>query len=109
MDVNSGCTPELSRECLKNTDLVADLCDDVDMPWHEPELPKIDIPNSYKNSAEYLRELVWQGYQNKGMNQWPQEKQDVYKSRVEEELYVIEKKDFCDYFHGYHFNPASLP
>ena len=85
-------------ECIKNTDLVADLCDDVDMPWHEPELPKIDIPNTYKDSAEYLRELVWQGYQNKGMDQWPQEKQDIYKTRIEEELYVIEKKDFCDYF-----------
>ena len=85
-------------ECLKNTDLVADLCDDVDMPWNEPELPKIDIPNKYKDSAEYLRELVWQGYKNKGMNRWPQEKQNIYKSRIEEELYVIEKKDFCDYF-----------
>ena len=85
-------------ECLKNTDLVADLCEDVDMPWHEPELPKIDIPDKYSNSAEYLRELTWKGYSNRGMDKWPQEKQDIYKKRIEEELYVIEKKDFCDYF-----------
>lgn len=85
-------------ECLKNTDLVADLCEDVDMPWHEPELPKIDIPNKYANSAEYLRELTWEGYVRRGMDKWPQEKQEVYKKRIEEELYVIEKKDFCDYF-----------
>ena len=85
-------------ECLKNTDLVADLCEDVDMPWHEPELPKIDIPEKYSNSAEYLRELTWQGYIRKGMDKWPQEKQELYKQRIEEELYVIEKKDFCDYF-----------
>ena len=85
-------------ECLKNTDLVADLCEDVDMPWNEPELPKIDIPSKYNDSAEYLRELVWQGYKNKGMDEWSQEKQDIYKARIEEELYVIEKKDFCDYF-----------
>ena len=85
-------------ECLKNTDLVADLCDDVDMPWHEPELPKIDIPNKYNNSAEYLRELTWEGYARKGMNKWPQEKQELYRQRIEEELYVIEQKDFCDYF-----------
>jgi hypothetical protein len=38
--------------------------------------------------------LVWQGYKNKGMGKWPQDKQDVYKTRIEEELYVIEKKDF---------------
>lgn len=85
-------------ECLNNTDLVADLCEDVDMPWHEPELPKIDIPNKYANSAEYLRELTWQGYVRRGMDKWPQEKQEMYKKRIEEELYVIEKKDFCDYF-----------
>ena len=85
-------------ECLKNTDLVADLCEDVDMPWHEPELPKIDIPEKYSNSAEYLRELTWQGYIRRGMDKWPQEKQELYKQRIEDELYVIEKKDFCDYF-----------
>lgn len=85
-------------ECLKNTDLVADLCENIDMPWHEPELPKIEIPDKYSNSAEYLRELTWQGYSNRGMDKWAQEKQDIYKKRIEEELYVIEKKDFCDYF-----------
>ena len=85
-------------ECLKNTDLVADLCDDVDMPWHEPELPKIDIPSKYSNSAEYLRELTWEGYSRRGMDKWPEKKQEIYKTRIEEELYVIEKKDFCDYF-----------
>lgn len=84
--------------CLKNTDLVADLCDDVDMPWNEPELPKIEIPAKYANSAEYLRELTWKGYARRGMDKWPLEKQAIYKQRVEEELYVIEQKDFCDYF-----------
>lgn len=85
-------------ECLKNTDFVADLCEDVDMPWHEPELPKIDIPDKYSSSAEYLRELTWDGYCKRGMDKWSQEKQDTYKTRIEEELDVIEKKDFCDYF-----------
>lgn len=85
-------------ECLKNTDVVADLCEDVQMPWHEPELPKIDIPYGYTDSAEYLRELVWQGYKRRGMDKWDEIKQHIYKQRIEEELYVIEKKDFCDYF-----------
>lgn len=85
-------------ECLKNTDVVADLCEDVDMPWHEPELPHIEIPDKYSSSAEYLRELTWDGYYKKGMDKWSQEKQEIYKNRIEEELYVIEKKDFCDYF-----------
>lgn len=89
---------EAACECIKNTDVVADLCEDIDMPWHEPELPKIDIPEKYSSSAEYLRELTWIGYANKGMDKWPVEKQEIYKQRIEEELYVIEQKDFCDYF-----------
>lgn len=85
-------------ECLRNTDVVADLCDSVNMPWHDPELPKIDIPAKYSNSAEYLRDLVWQGYARRGMDKWPTEQQTIYKKRIEEELYVIETKNFCDYF-----------
>ena len=85
-------------ECLNNTDLVADLCENVNMPWHEPELPKIEIPDNYVNSADYLRDLTWQGYKRRGMDKWSAEKQELYKKRIEEELYVIEKKDFCDYF-----------
>ena len=89
---------EAVDQCLKNTDLVADLCEDVQMPWHEPELPKIDIPEKYHDSSEYLRDLTWQGYKRRGMDKWPEEKQKIYKQRIEDELYVIEKKDFCDYF-----------
>lgn len=85
-------------ECLKNTDLVADLCDEIDMPWHEPELPKIDIPEEYGDSKEYLRSLVWKGYTKRGIDKFDSEKQRLYKKRIEDELYVIEKKDFCDYF-----------
>ena len=89
---------EATNQCIKNTDMVADLCEDVQMPWHEPELPKIEIPKQYSSSSEYLRDLVWQGYERRGMTKWDSEKQEQYKKRIEEELYVIEKKDFCDYF-----------
>ena len=89
---------EIVDVCIKNTDMVADLCEDVQMPWHDPELPKIDIPSQYNNSAEYLRDLTWQGYKRRGMDKWSEKKQNQYKQRIEEELYVIEKKDFCDYF-----------
>lgn len=96
LDKQIGC--DAVCECLRNTDFVANLCEDIDMPWHEPELPKIDIPDKYSSSAEYLRELTWDGYCKRGMDKWPQEKQDTYKTRIEKELDVIEKKDFCDYF-----------
>lgn len=86
------------ERCLRNTDEVADLCEAVTMPWHEPELPKIQIPPQYASSAAYLRDLVKQGFARRGCDKFDAEKQRIYKQRVKEELEVIEKKDFCDYF-----------
>lgn len=84
--------------CINNTDEVADLCDYVDMPWHEPELPKIEIPPQYSNSAAYLKDLVKEGWKKRGIDKFDVEKQKIYRKRVDDELFVIEKKDFCDYF-----------
>lgn len=84
--------------CINNTDEVADLCDYVDMPWHEPELPKIEIPPQYSNSAAYLKDLVKEGGKKRGIDKFDVEKQKIYRKRVDDELFVIEKKDFCDYF-----------
>lgn len=89
---------EAAEWCINNTDEVADLCDDVDMPWHEPELPKIEIPPQYFNSAAYLKDLVEEGWKKRGIDKFDAEKQKIYRKRVDDELFVIEKKDFCDYF-----------
>lgn len=84
--------------CINNTDEVADLCDYVDMPWHEPELPKIKIPPQYANSVAYLKALVQEGWKKRRIDRFDAEKQKIYRKRVDDELFVIEKKDFCDYF-----------
>lgn len=84
--------------CINNTNEIADLCDYVDMPWHEPELPKIEIPPQYSNSAAYLKDLVKEGWKKRGIDKFDVEKQNIYRKRVDDELFVIEKKDFCDYF-----------
>lgn len=84
--------------CINNTDEVADLCDYVDMPWHEPELPKIEIPPQYSNSIAYLKDFVKEGWKKRGIDKFDVKKQKIYRKRVDDELFVIEKKDFCDYF-----------
>lgn len=89
---------DAASRCLQTTDEVADLCDVISMPWHEPELPKIQIPQPYASSAAYLRFLVKQGFVRRGCYKFDYEKQRIYKQRIKEELEVIEKKDFCDYF-----------
>lgn len=90
--------PDAASRCLQTTDEVADLCEVISMPWHEPELPKIQIPPQYASSAAYLRDLVKQGFARRGCDKFDAEKQRIYKQRIKEELEVIEKKDFCDYF-----------
>lgn len=89
---------DAASRCLQTTDEVADLCDVISMPWHEPELPKIQIPQQYASSAAYLRALVKKGFVRRGCDKFDAEKQRIYKQRIKEELEVIEKKDFCDYF-----------
>lgn len=89
---------DAASRCLQTTDEVADLCDVISMPWHEPELPKIQIPQQYASSAAYLRALVKKGFVRRGCDKFDAEKQRIYKQRIKEELDVIEKKDFCDYF-----------
>lgn len=89
---------EAAEWCIKNTDEIADLCDYVDMPWHDPELPKIKIPPQYANSAAYLKALVQEGWKKRRIDRFDAEKQKIYRKRVDDELFVIEKKDFCDYF-----------
>ena len=96
LDKQIGSDP--ASRCLQTTDEVADLCDVISMPWHEPELPKIQIPQQYASSAAYLRALVKQGFVRRGCDKFDAEKQRIYKQRIKEELEVIEKKDFCDYF-----------
>lgn len=96
LDVQIG--PDKASQCIQTTDEVADLCEVVSMPWHDPELPKIQIPPQYSSSASYLRDLVKQGFARRGCDKFPAEKQQLYKQRIKEELEVIEKKDFCDYF-----------
>ena len=85
-------------ECLLNTDLVADMCDIVKQPFGEPELPEIDVPDGFSSTNEYLHHLIEIGWHKRGMDLWDEEKQQLYRKRIEEELYVIETKDFVSYF-----------
>ena len=85
-------------ECLLNTDLVADMCEIVKQPFGEPELPEIDVPDGFSSTNEYLHHLIEIGWHKRGMDLWDEEKQQLYRKRIEEELYVIETKDFVSYF-----------
>ena len=87
-----------TAECIANTDLVADMCDVVHQPFHEPELPVIDTPDGFDNTTEYMKSIIHNGWIFRGMDKWSEEKQALYKKRIDDEMDVIIYKDFVDYF-----------
>lgn len=89
---------ELTEQCLKNTDLVADMCEVVHQPFHEPELPVIDPPDGFDNTLDYMESIIEDGWNRRGMDKWEADKQKQYRDRLNEELDVIKFKDFVDYF-----------
>lgn len=78
------------NELADTTLEIAERCSGVEYKLGVNYLPKIDRE---KDSNETLRELVYKGLANRGRDR------DVkYIRRVEEELAVIEDKNFSDYF-----------
>lgn len=89
---------DTTEECIRNTDLVTDICEVVQQPFGDPELPEIDVPDGFDSTNEYLHSLIREGWYKRGMDSWDEDKKAIYKKRIEDELYVIETKDFVSYF-----------
>ena len=84
------------EEAIDNTVLVADRCN-LDIAFPGPKLPKTTIPAPYKNDAEYLTALAYEGLPKRYPNA-SQEKMDNLKERLQHELDIIIKMDFPSYF-----------
>ena len=77
-------------EALENTVKIAESVN-LELPLGVARFPVFDTPDG-KTSMEFLRELTYQGAQEKlKMN-------DVIKERLEYELGIIEKTKYADYF-----------
>ena len=50
---------------LENTNKVADLIDEVSMPFQKPQLPTFPLPKGYKDNNDFLWHLVNQGWKDK--------------------------------------------
>jgi DNA polymerase-3 subunit alpha len=81
---------------LKNTDLIYDLIDEVNMPFQEPKLPHFIIPKEFSNNREYLEFLVKEGWKNRNIDSKKNIK--VYEERLKYELKVICDMDYEGYF-----------
>lgn len=83
---------------LENTNKVADLIDEVNMPFQKPQLPTFPLPEGYKDNNEFLWHLVNQGWKDRGYDKLSEADQKVRKERLDYEMGIIHSMGFDGYF-----------
>lgn len=79
-------------EAIKNTKMVADMCEDYDLELGTAYFPNFPIPED-TTADEVLRKLAYDGFEERGI---PQTK--IYTDRLEYELGIIKQKGYPAYF-----------
>src|SRR5690606_38537192 len=84
-----------TEEEIKNSLLLADMVEDYDI--NAPaRCPQFTIPEGYKDSNEYLRNICYNNFHNTIVGKVDDE--SVYRNRLEYELKIIEDAKISDYF-----------
>lgn len=83
---------------LENTNEIADLIDNVDMPFQKPKLPTFPLPEGFKSNYEFLGHLVEKGWYDRGYDKLSEEEQNIHKERLRYEMDVIHSMGFDGYF-----------
>lgn len=83
---------------LSNTNEIADMCDIVNMPFQSPKLPTFPLPDGFGDNYEYLRHSIEVGWAKRKFNEFDEDKQKVYRERIDYELDVIHQMGFDGYF-----------
>lgn len=80
-----------SKEILENNKLVASLCTEFNI-LNNPKIPSFNCPDN-KTDKEYLAELC-----EKGWGKVPQEKESLYRGRLDYELKILNEVGLAPYF-----------
>lgn len=83
---------------LENTNKVADLIENVDMPFQKPQLPTFPLPDGYRDNNEFLWHLVRQGWKDRGYDNLSEDEQQVRRTRLSYEMGIIHSMGFDGYF-----------
>lgn len=83
---------------LENTNKVADLIENVDMPFQKPQLPTFPLPDGYRDNNEFLWHLVRQGWKDRGYDNLSEDEQQVRRTRLSYEMGIIHLMGFDGYF-----------
>ena len=83
---------------LRNTNIIADMCEEVNMPFQDAQLPTYPLPDGFESNYDYLKYLIDKGWYERGCNNLPLDVQKEYKDRIAYELDVIHSMHFDGYF-----------
>lgn len=83
---------------LENTNKVADLIENVNMPFQKPQLPTFPLPDGYRDNNEFLWHLVRQGWKDRGYDNLSEAEQQVRRTRLNYEMGIIHSMGFDGYF-----------
>lgn len=83
---------------LRNTNIIADMCEEVNMPFQDAQLPTYPLPDGFESNYDYLKYLIEQGWIERGINNLSAEEQKIYRDRVDYELNIIHSMNFDGYF-----------
>jgi DNA polymerase-3 subunit alpha len=83
---------------LENTNKVADLIENVNMPFQKPQLPTFPLPDGYRDNNEFLWHLVRQGWKDRGYDKLSEDEQQVRRDRLNYEMGIIHSMGFDGYF-----------
>lgn len=83
---------------LENTNKVADLIGEVNMPFQKPQLPTFPLPDGYRDNNEFLWHLVRQGWKDRGYDNLSEDEQQVRRTRLNYEMGIIHSMGFDGYF-----------
>lgn len=83
---------------LENTNKVADLIENVDIPFQKPQLPTFPLPDGYRDNNEFLWHLVRQGWKDRGYDNLSEDEQQVRRTRLSYEMGIIHSMGFDGYF-----------
>lgn len=88
---------EYVTQGLAETNGLLNLIENVQMPFQEPKLPHFPLPDGFDNNEEYLKHLVWDGWEAR-FGEGYDDTMEEYSKRVSYELEIINDMGFAGYF-----------
>mgnify|MGYP001034458376 CR=1 FL=1 len=83
---------------LEQSNRIANMIDEVHMPFQSPQLPTYPLPEEYNSNYDYLLDLIKSGWKQRGFDKLTVEEQEVRKKRLDYEMSVIHQMKFDGYF-----------